>query len=813
MLGSPVPIESMDALHDLRVLDLGEDVSNAYATRLLADLGAEVVKIELPGRGDSLRTWGPFPPGREGDPEAGGLFHYLNSGKKSVALDLQDPADYRAFLLLVRGVDLIVASGARGTLEPLGCDFATLRAENPRLAMVRVSGFGETGPWSGRPETEFVAQAAGGWVSAHGRPEEDPVQCGGRLAEYHMAGYAAATALTAVRACRDTGEATLVDVCGMEAFVGTLPYPMLFAQNLAAVGMPPPQQRFTPVPGALKVKDGWVGINSLTAQKWSDICVLLEAPEFADRQKDIQTKPEVQKAFFAQIQGWLAEHTVEEVVALAQAFRIPSGPMGNGASMPAYEQVRERPFFLKDPSGEFERPGFPFRMSVSGPKLRGPAPTLGADTNRMQESPWPPRELAPPKHPTDSGEPYQPFAGMRVLDLGTFWAGPYLGMYLATLGADVVKIESVQRPDGYRFIQTFTQLGEKWYEMGGSYQATNLGKRDLTLDLSQEEGRELFCELVKQADVVLENFSPRVMENFGLGWEELRAIRPELLMVRMPGFGLEGPWKDWVAYALVLEQVTGMNWVTGHADGDPLNPGGFLDCVVSMHAATALQAALWHRERTGEGQLIEMPQFETALCLTAEQTITHSMRGEVLERQGNRHPIFAPQGSYQAADGRWVSLSVRDDQDWERLVVAIGSPDWAAVPALMSAAGRQAAHDALDAHLADWMSQRSADQAVEQILSAKVPVAKNLIPGAESYGHEHFEAREWFETLNHPYSGDKRYPKFPVRFSFGPERQYSGNAPLLGEHNEEILRQALDLSPERIAQLEKSQIIGSKPQR
>jgi len=801
----------MDALHDLRVLDLGEDVSNAYATRLLADLGADVVKVELPGRGDLLRAWGPFPKGREGDPEASGLFRYLNTGKRSVALDLSDESDRRELLAMVRGVDLVIASGARGVLEAIGCDFAALRTENPRLAMVRISGFGETGPWAGRPETEFVAQAAGGWVSAHGRPAEDPVQCGGRLAEYHMAAYAAATALTAVRATRETGEATLVDVCGMEAFIGTLPYPMLFAQNLAAVGMPPPQQRFTPVPGALEVQDGWVGLNALTAQSWSDICALLEAPDFADRQKDIQTKPDAQKAFFAHIQSWLGAHTVEEVVALAQAFRIPSGPLGNGASIRNFEQHRERPFFVKDPSGDFERPGFPYRMSASGPKMREEAPRLGADTTSLRDSPWAARAPVAPTHPKD--QPYLPFAGMRVLDLGTFWAGPYLGMYLATLGADVVKIESVQRPDGYRFIQTFTGLGEKWYEMGGSFQATNLGKRELTLDLRRPEGQEIFCDLVRESDVVLENFSPRVMENFGLGWKQLQAIRPELLMVRMPGFGLEGPWRDWVAYALVLEQVAGMSWVTGHAGGDPLNPGGFLDCVVSMHAATALQAALLHRERTGEGQLIEMPQLETALCLTAEQTIAYSLREEVLARQGNRHPVYAPQGSYQASDGRWVSLSVRDDDDWQRLVAAIGEPEWAMDPRLASGSGRQGSHDAIDAGLAGWMNQRGADQAVETLLAAELPVVKNLIPGSESYGHEHLEAREWFETLIHPHSGEKRYPKFPVRFSFGPERQYTGNAPLLGEHNQEILLQELGFSPEKIAQLEKSKIIGTKPER
>lgn len=801
----------MSALSELRVLELGEDVSNAYAARLLADLGAEVVKVEPPGAGDALRRWGPFPAGREQDPEAGGLFRYLNTGKRSVALALEDPADRNAFLALARGADLVIASGAQGRLEELGCGFEVLKEENPRIALCRVSGFGETGPWAGRPETEFVTQAAGGWVSGHGRPAEDPVQCGGRLAEYHMAAYAAATALTAVRAARETGAAVEVDVCGMEAFIGTLPYPMLFVQNLAAVGLPPPQKRFTPVPGALRASDGWVGLNALTAQTWVDICTLLEAPDFIDKQKEIQAEPEWQDKFFGSIRGWLDEHTVEEAVTLGQAFRIPSGPLGTGASMRAYEQHAERPFFVQDPSGEFERPGFPFRMSETGPELRSAAPTLGADTDALRGTPWSPREAPQPTHP--EGEPYLPFRGMRVLDLGTFWAGPYLGMYLATLGADVVKVESIQRPDGYRFIQTFTQFGEHWYEMGGTFQATNLGKREITLDLGSEDGRAIFRRMAAEADVVLENFSPRVMENFGLGWDALKEINPALLMVRMPGFGLEGPWRDWVAYALVLEQVAGMSWVTGHSGGDPLNPGGFLDCVVSMHAAVALQAALLHREKTGRGQLIEMPQLETAICLTAEQIIAHSMTGAVQERTGNRHPFYAPQGSYPARDGRWISLSVRDDAEWQRVVQALGAPAWASDSALATAEGRRTAHDSIDAELRRWTEARSADEAVDQLATAGLPVVKNIIPANESYGHEHLEARGWFEDLVHPYSGEKRYPLFPFRFSFGPERQYRSNAPTLGQHNDEILGGELGLSADQLAELREKRVIGEKPAR
>src|SRR5690606_23317065 len=145
-----------------------------------------------------------------------------------------------------------------------------------------------------------------------------------------------------------------------------------------------------------------------------------------------------------------------------------------------------------------------------------------------------------------------------------------------TLGADVLKIESIQRPDGYRFTQTFTQLGEDYYEHSTSFQSSNLGKRGLTLDLTREDGRALFRRLVETADVVLENFSPRVMENFGFDYPQLREIKPDVIMLRMPGFGLEGPWRDYVGWALVIEQATGMSWVTGHPDGPPLSPGGFV---------------------------------------------------------------------------------------------------------------------------------------------------------------------------------------------------------------------------------------------
>ncbi len=215
-----------------------------------------------------------------------------------------------------------------------------------------------------------------------------------------------------------------------------------------------------------------------------------------------------------------------------------------------------------------------------------------------------------------------------MLDLTTFWAGGYLTCYLGAFGADVVKLESIQRPDGFRYSGAQPFEGEDWYERSPLWQATNLNKRDITLDLSSRRGRELARRLAAQADVVVENFSPRVVEQFGLDYESLVALRPDVIAVRMPGFGLDGPWRDYVGWALNIEQVSGMSAVTGYAQGPPCNVQGPADPIVGVHAGVALLAALDHRRRTGEGQLIEVAQIEVGAAVTAEPVIEYSMNGD-----------------------------------------------------------------------------------------------------------------------------------------------------------------------------------------
>jgi crotonobetainyl-CoA:carnitine CoA-transferase CaiB-like acyl-CoA transferase len=799
--------DALRAIAGLRVVELGGDVAAAYCTRLLGDLGADVVKVEPPS-GDPLRSWGPFA-GDVPDPNASGLFRALNTNKRSIVASVSDAAGADVVLHLVREADVVVESLGAGRLELLGLGPRELAAANRSLATVRISVTGQHGPYRDRPVTDLTLQAMGGWVSAHGLPGRAPVQVGGRLPELTVASFAAAAALTAAVAARDLAQAVVVDLSMLECLVGTLAYPMLFNESLKALGLPPPDQRHATLPGIVRCRDGWVGVNCLTGQHWQDMCSMVGLDEFAGRQTELGWGgPELEK-FYAGLQTWLDDRDVESVVELGQAFRIPVAPVGDGRALPSYSQFQERPFFVPEPEAGYPLPGPPWRLSRTPVGPPTPAPSLGAP------APFP---LTPRAEPAGDSprqvRDYLPFLGLRVIDLGTFWAGPYAGMYLGALGADVVKIESVQRPDGFRFSGALPQEGDDYYDRSGIWQATNLDKRDLTLDLTGPEGRSLLERLVESADVVIENFSARVVEQFGLGYERLRILKPDVIMVRMPGFGLDGPWRDYVGWAMSIEQAAGMCAVTGEADR-PMNPGGFVDPVIGMHAAVAIQAALEYRRRTGEGQMIEVAQLEVGANLTVEQVVDWGLNQRVARRTGNRDRRFAPQGVYTCAStatparpGDWVAISVRDDDDWRALVDAIGRPSWARADDLATVDGRRARHDEIDRHLLAWTSARDADDVVDVLLSAGVPAARQLRVD-RLYEEPQLLARHYYQALDNKKTGTRRYPGWPMQFSFlhAPHRF---GPPTLGQHNVEILRGELGVTDADLARLAAGRVIGDR---
>ncbi|GAB3013366.1 CaiB/BaiF CoA transferase family protein [Mycobacterium bourgelatii] len=789
-------------LAGLRVVELATEIAGPYCTKLLVDLGADVCKIE-PLTGDPLRRWGPFPSGRP-DPQRSGLFEYLNAGKRGAALDLAQPANVTKVQELIAGADLLVENlpATAPERKDYGLDRDSLSRINPRLVVVRISDFGQQGPLRDQPTTPLTMQAASGWVNLR-EPGRAPVQAGARIPEYVVGGYAALGALTALRTGGAANEVVEVDVSTFESLLSTLPYPMLMAARLKSLGLPT-NSKAAPMLGIVRAADGWIGINCLTGQHWLDVCAMVGLPEFGDLQIAVMLGGPERDEFFAKAQPFFDSMNVADLVELSQAMRIPAAPVSDGDTIMDCPQYAERGFFVEAGADgwRFSRPGAAFRLSKSPVPLPVPAPPLGV------EAPVGWGERATPGPTGTATDAALPFSGLKVFDLSTFWAGAYLTCYLGAFGADVIKVESIQRPDGHRYSGSLLREGDDWYERGPLWQATNLNKRDITLDLSSAVGRELALRLAAEADVVVENFSPRVVEQFGLDYDSLVKINPDVIMVRMPGFGLEGPWRDYVGWALNIEQVSGMASATGYPDGPPCNLQGPADPIAGVHGCIALLAALQHRKRTGEGQLIEVAQVEVGAAVAAEPLIEYSMTGKVRPRQGNRHRDY-PQGVYPTSvTDEWVAVSIRDDSDWAGLVGAMKRDELQDDPRFATPDARLANHDAFDAVLTEWTAALAPDEVVAALVQRKVPAAR-ILASDRMYDIDQLDARGFYQDLEHPITGRHRFPGWPFRISPGPTAHHRTPSPTLGQHNADVLG-ALGLSADEIAALREQRVIGER---
>lgn len=796
-------------LAGLRVIDLSTEITGPYATKLLVDAGADVVKVELPG-GDPLRAW--TASGQKlSAGESGALFHYLNAGKRGVVADPATEAG-RAFLLdLIARADLVFENFAPGEAVRQGVGWEAISAHNAFCSLVSISPWGGDGPWADRPCTEFTLQAATGSTANRGHPDLGPVGAGGRLGEWIPGAYAAIGALSAWLSARKTGQGQHVDLSIFE----TLCLTMTVYHDLNSQFFEGYLSQSIETPSIEPAKDGWVGLCTITGQQWKDFCGLIGQPEVAEDERFFDGKARMAKLDFihGMIHDYTKQHTVAEIVETMSLARIPANPLGNGRTLLEMDHFRERGLFIENPAG-FLQPRPPYRISGvarSNAPVVQPAPLLGQHTEELSA------EIAarkPAAAAPEGGGPL-PFEGLRVLDLTAFWAGPAGTSFLGELGADVIKVESIQRPDFMRFAGSVRN--ETMWEWNPINHGCNSNKRDITLHVDSPEGKALLEKLIAQADVVIENFSPRVMENWGLGWDAIHALNPQAIFVRMPSFGLDGPWRDRTGFAMNIEQVSGLAWLTGY-DHIPLVVRGACDPVGGMHAVFALILALEARRETGEGQLVEVPLVEPAINIAAEQVIELSAYGAFLERTQNRGPYAAPQGVYPCKDlfetgecPGYVALAVATDAQWEALRVALGEPAWAASPELANAAGRRAAHDEIDEHIRAWTGARTRKEAADTLLAAGVP-AQECINAHTLYPNPQLAHRGFFQEFTHELVGELRYPGQPMSFSGLPRRLRREPAPMLGQHNEEILREELGLSDAEIEALREAKVIGNRPE-
>jgi crotonobetainyl-CoA:carnitine CoA-transferase CaiB-like acyl-CoA transferase len=383
------------------------------------------------------------------------------------------------------------------------------------------------------------------------------------------------------------------------------------------------------------------------------------------------------------------------------------------------------------------------------------------------------------------------------------------------LGAEVIHIESTKRPDGIRFNTTKPMSEPSWWEWCPMFQGSNTNKLDLAVELDTPRGRALFLDLVGHSDVVLENFSPRVLEQLDLDQNVLLARNPEVVVLRASGYGTTGPWRERLAYAPTIEAQAGLAWTTGFTDRGPEPPSGIADALGGAHATIALLLALEYRRRTGRGMFVECPMVGASLNLAAEQIVEYAARGHLMQRRGNRSATCVPQGVYLTDDvdtrGRrdaWVAISVAADDQWRALCSAIGAPHWARDPALSTVDGRRAAEDRIDEAIAAWCATRLVDEIVGRLSEVGIP-AERVVPAHEHHLSEQVVWRRLFERVDHPVTGTAEFIGMPFRLARGPDVHNRRPAPRLGEHNRDILSRILGLSDTVIDTLEADGVIGN----
>jgi crotonobetainyl-CoA:carnitine CoA-transferase CaiB-like acyl-CoA transferase len=789
--------QSVHGLRDIRVIDLSTGIAGGYTTKLFCDAGADVVKVEPPG-GDPLRHF--TASGRDLAGRDGPLFQFLAAGKRSV---VGVPGDSHVESL-VAGADLVVESFATDVLR------AAQHVERvPGLVVLSITPFGRTGPYAGRIATEFTVQAESGSIATRGLASQPPVMAGGRTTEWVGGTFAAVAALGAVRRARTHGLGEHVDFSLLEVMniAGTM-YTDLLNSMLGRPNVAGTPARSIELPSIEPTRDGWVGFNTNSRQQYRDFLLLIERTDLLEDEElaKITGRWARMDEWNAAVRAWTTQHTTAEIVERAALLRIPVAPVHDGRSVKEHEHFAARGVFVKNPSGGFLQPRPPYRIDDSDPAPPRVAPRLAEHTDVIGV----PAQKRNGLRAARAGDPL-PLSGIRVLDATAWWAGPSATWMLAVLGAEVIHLEAIQRPDGMRMTGG-ALIGHlpSWWEYSHIFLSANTNKRGLTLNLADARGLALAKRVIATCDVFVENFSPRVIEQFGLDWNSVHALNPRTILVRMPAFGLSGPWRDHVGFAQTMEQITGLAWLTGHPHDQPRIQRGPCDPLAGTHAAFATLVALAERERTGTGHLVECAMVEGALNAAAEQIVEHGAHDVVLQREGNRAPHAAPQNLY-ACRGReqWLALSIESDAQWQALIACLGRPGWALAAELASHAGRRAHHDRIDAELARWAAERDLEPTVAELVAAGVPAAPVVDPRT-TYRHPQLAARGFYEELTHPVVGTHPVCAPPFRFA-SVAHWLRSPAPTLGEHSREVLGGLLGLTAAELDELETAQVIGTRP--
>jgi crotonobetainyl-CoA:carnitine CoA-transferase CaiB-like acyl-CoA transferase len=823
-------IDSGAALDQIRVLDLCGPLGQ-YCGKLLADLGADVIKIEPP-QGDRARYLAPFT-GDRPDPERSLVFLNYNTNKRSVVLDLDTVEGRGAFLRLLQTADVVLESFAPGTLAGLGLDYAALAAVNPGIVLTSITPFGQTGPYRGFKANDLIGVAMGGMLSINGEPHRPP--CTSPLWQaYQMTGvHAAFGTLLALRERERGGTGQHVDVSMQEVEAH-----MFFnIVNYAATGQVAVRlgERSAIVPNSIyPTRDGHVSLSVFYPHHWRLLAAWLDDPVFADPGwEEREVRRENDDLINARISELTRQFTTADFVAEGQRRHLAVGPVHSIADLAAHPHVIERGLFvaLEHPRiGAYRYPRPPFRLSDCAQTYRRPAPLLGEHTGEVLGGPHPPApapvvtgagetrstvagRVLPSPVPAEAGTgpgvraaPLLPLAGVRVIDFSRVWAGPFGARFLADFGADVIRVESGKFPDTRGAVHLPEDVRR---ERDAHFAEMHRNKRSVTLDLHLPAGRDLARRLVMTADLVLENYAPGVMARWGLGYEDLRAVRPDIIVLSMPGLGGDGPDSAMIAYGQQLMGYLGLSplWRLPESPLAASSKLAYPDFVAAGQVAVAALAALRHRDRTGRGQFVEVSQLESTASLMGVAFLDYFVNGRVRRAQGNDDPNAAPHGVYRCAGAdRWVAIACESDAEWQALCRAMDAPALADEPRFRTKTLRRRRRTELDHLIEAWTRDRAPHAVMHRLQDAGVP-AGVVATGADLFHDAHLRARGYLMEIEHPDTGPLVHPGMTVHLAATPGR-VRRPAPALGEHNDEIFRGGLGLSGREYQRLVEQGVIA-----
>ena len=771
------------ALSHLRVIEVG-GFSTAFAGRLLADAGADVVRIAGPA-GDELAGEAPFFASSQSVQDT-----WYNAGKTRLTVDFGDADGRRQFLALINGADILMEDWTPGTAT-FGRD--ALGQMNKALVHVSVTPMGSNGPRAGWNVPDIVANAMSGSASVTGDAASGPINGYGNQTAHTVGFYAAICALAAYRVAQATGEYQRVDLAGHEALVSCTEQVLMewFFPNGTWNTAIAPRQGSLHWSNAYEVYPGRDGHGVMVTAALGFANVLLPwlvedgaAQDLANPEKYpnvvamIRDLPYVMKV----MREWVATYDGEDLYYEGQKRHQPFGVVWNiEEALTRSPQIGARNYIepVDVPGvGSVGFPGRMFRTSADGAR---PQPAASADSVEWDTRwPSPPKREAPPSA--------RPLEGIRVLDFTHVLAGPFGTRVMGDLGADVIKVGTGARSGGAN------SPDHPYYVMW------NRNKRHVTINMGTEEGRAVARKLASECDVIIENFSAGVLRRWGLDRGGLHETNPGVTVISMGGMGQDGPWKDFVTFAPTIHALTGLTYLTNPPGQHFLGYGFSLtDHLSGLAGALAALEGIAHRERTGEGIEVDLSQYELGLGLMGPALIDYLANGVSPEPVGNRHPfaMYAPHGIYPCAgDDQWIAIAVRGDEDWKRFGPFLGSSD----PRFATHDGRLQHQDELDRAVAEWTRGQEAFALAERLQAAGI--AAGPVQNARDLAERdpQLATREFFGSAVTGNWGQHGVDRFPARFNGERPPRYAG-VHAIGEDTFDVMTQLLGYSDDETAEM------------